>query len=111
MTWPPPTCAALRYWATPPTKCMTDGWCRRDGCPHEGEERTMTCEYCDQTHGKRCPSVKAIEYFENGQVKRVEFMTPMDYRSLSRQTIPIWDQSQRDTICSDVQLQSDRGNQ
>jgi hypothetical protein len=38
------------------------------------------CQFCGMSHGVRCPSVKAIEYFENGvTVKRVEFMTPSDY--------------------------------
>ena len=38
------------------------------------------CQFCGETHGVRCPSVKAIEYHANGKMKRVEFMTPMDYR-------------------------------
>lgn len=36
------------------------------------------CRWCGMSHGPRCPSVKAIEYFENGMLKRVEFMTPLD---------------------------------
>lgn len=38
------------------------------------------CRFCGQSHGLRCPSVKAIEYFEDGvTVKRVEFVTAADY--------------------------------
>ena len=38
------------------------------------------CRFCGQSHGMRCPSVKAIEYFEDGvTVKRVEFMTAPDF--------------------------------
>ena len=37
------------------------------------------CQFCGQKHGVRCPSVKAIEYYENGTVRRVEFMTAADY--------------------------------
>ena len=37
------------------------------------------CRWCGLIHGPRCPSVKAIEYFPDGTVKRVEFMTPSDY--------------------------------
>jgi hypothetical protein len=38
------------------------------------------CRFCGMSHGIRCPSVKAIEYFEDGvTVKRVEFMTASDY--------------------------------
>lgn len=34
------------------------------------------CGYCGLIHlgGGRCPSVKAIEYYPNGTVKRVEFV-------------------------------------
>jgi hypothetical protein len=38
------------------------------------------CRWCGETHIKgTCPKVKAIEFFENGEVRRVEFMTPRDY--------------------------------
>lgn len=38
-----------------------------------------TCRHCGKSHGVRCPEVKALEYFESGELKRVEFMTPADY--------------------------------
>jgi hypothetical protein len=44
------------------------------------------CPYCGQHHTGICPMVKAIEYFENGTVKRVEFKTPSDYMP----TLPQW---------------------
>jgi len=37
------------------------------------------CQFCGKDHGKRCPDVRAIEYHENGVIRRVEFMTPRDY--------------------------------
>ncbi len=44
------------------------------------------CRFCGMSHGMRCPSVKAIEYFEDGvTVKRVEFMSAADhYAPLSK---------------------------
>lgn len=44
---------------------------------------TSKCKWCDMIHGTLCPTVKAIEYFEDGiTVKRVEFKTAADYPSL-----------------------------
>lgn len=32
------------------------------------------CQWCSQYHsGGMCPQIKSIEYYENGEVKRVEF--------------------------------------
>jgi hypothetical protein len=47
-------------------------------------ETTLTyditkCAFCDGYHGGRCPHVKSIEYYKDGSVKRVEFLTPNDY--------------------------------
>ena len=40
----------------------------------------QNCRFCGMSHGSRCPSIKAIEYHEDGiTVRRVEFMTPADY--------------------------------
>jgi hypothetical protein len=39
----------------------------------------MACRWCGLIHGAQCPSVKAIEYFANGMVKRVEFKMAGDY--------------------------------
>jgi len=40
------------------------------------------CRFCGMSHGLRCPSVKAIEYFSDGvTVKRVEYMTPSDFHA------------------------------
>lgn len=37
------------------------------------------CQWCGVHHGPHCPLVKSIEYFQDGTVKRVEFLTPADY--------------------------------
>lgn len=31
------------------------------------------CNHCGNIHTGRCPHVKAIEYYENGAVKRIEY--------------------------------------
>jgi hypothetical protein len=41
------------------------------------------CPYCSSQyqwtfHGGQCPKIKAIEYFPNGQIKRVEFRDDTD---------------------------------
>lgn len=35
--------------------------------------RSQNCQWCGTIHGGVCPKVLAIEYFENGNIKRVEF--------------------------------------
>ena len=40
---------------------------------------TEKCKHCGNIHEARCPWVKSIEYFEDGTIKRVEYMTPADY--------------------------------
>ena len=37
------------------------------------------CQWCGQMHDVRCPFVRAIEYHEDGSIRRVEFMRPADY--------------------------------
>lgn len=37
------------------------------------------CPYCGNIHAGQCPRIKAIEYHENGTVKRIEFFGPVDY--------------------------------
>lgn len=32
-----------------------------------------TCQWCGCIHSGKCPQVKAIEYHENGTIKRIEF--------------------------------------
>ena len=42
-------------------------------------ENLPACRWCGHIHGDLCPSVKALEYHEDGTtVKRVEFLTPAD---------------------------------
>ena len=36
------------------------------------------CRWCGNYHGARCPEVRAIEYHEDGSMKRVEFTMPSD---------------------------------
>ena len=48
------------------------------------------CRYCGHFHGVRCPEVKAIEYFPDGTVKRVEYVTPTDLMPIfSSSPLPI----------------------
>lgn len=42
---------------------------------------TDKCHYCGLIHETKCPSVKAIEYFPDGTIRRVEFLTPADVAS------------------------------
>lgn len=35
------------------------------------------CQHCGLTHDTTCPRIKAIEYSENGAVKRIEFHEPL----------------------------------
>lgn len=37
------------------------------------------CRYCGMMHGPTCWMLKAIEYHEDGSIKRVEFKTAADY--------------------------------
>lgn len=34
------------------------------------------CRFCGQRHGHLCPYVRAIEYYPDGAVRRVEFYEP-----------------------------------
>lgn len=38
-----------------------------------GEWSAQKCPHCDCYHNGACPEVRAIEYYPNGKVKRVEF--------------------------------------
>jgi hypothetical protein len=41
---------------------------------------TKKCKHCGQPeHPAICPTIKAIEYFANGKIKRVEYKTPANY--------------------------------
>lgn len=37
------------------------------------------CKFFGAVHGVQCPAVKAIEYYENGSIKRVEYKTASDF--------------------------------
>ena len=47
------------------------------------------CQHCGGYHVAKCPLIKAIEYHPDGEVKRVEFMTPADY-AMPMPYIPSW---------------------
>lgn len=47
------------------------------------------CRWCGMIHGPRCPEVKAIEYFQDGTVKRVELLTPMDRMPMNGWPLPL----------------------
>jgi len=52
--------------------------------------RLKTCLWCGAVERQGvCPSVKAIEYFENGNIKRVEFKTAADWPRLNDWTFGI----------------------
>ena len=35
--------------------------------------------WCGEIHVAHCPLVKAFEFYKDGKMKRVEFLTPMDF--------------------------------
>lgn len=39
----------------------------------------MKCVLCGCHHDFKCPLIKAYDYFPDGRVKRVEFMTAADF--------------------------------
>jgi len=43
------------------------------------QSETTACGYCGCIHQTKCPMVKAIEYHQDGTVKRVEFYSASDY--------------------------------
>lgn len=36
-------------------------------------EKPPKCPYCGLIHSTTCPRIKAIEYADNGMIKRIEF--------------------------------------
>lgn len=49
----------------------------------------MNCQYCGNIHGGMCPRIKTIEYYANGQVKRIEFRD-QDPPAAPMQLVPIY---------------------
>ena len=35
------------------------------------------CEHCGDRHAGACPRIKAIQYYANGRIKRVEYFPPV----------------------------------
>lgn len=54
-----------------------------------------TCPHCGMIHQATCPRIKAIEYNQDGTVKRVEFHAPQPVAGL---TIPMQDFPFRSTV-------------
>jgi len=50
---------------------------------------TGGCQWCGLHHGVQCPSVKAIEYFPDGTIKRVEFKGASDYPGVDVRPFPL----------------------
>lgn len=46
------------------------------------QKQDTVCSYCNVVHQTKCPLVKSIEYYEDGIVKKVEFMLPSDYQTI-----------------------------
>lgn len=46
------------------------------------------CNYCGSNHEGKCPMVKAIEYYQDGTVKRVEFITSKDHHPIQFGQLP-----------------------
>ena len=40
---------------------------------------TEPCEHCGSSHSGQCPRIKAIEYYQNGNIKRIEYKTAADW--------------------------------
>ena len=48
------------------------------------------CQWCGNFHSFKCPMVKAMEYHDNGRMKRVEFFySPIDYPKVELASGPI----------------------
>ena len=50
------------------------------------------CEHCGSiaAHAGVCPTVKAVEYYANGKVKRVEYKCAPDYNGSVDAFIPLF---------------------
>ena len=48
---------------------------------------TSSCPHCGGIHTAKCPLIKAIDYHEDGTVKRVEFYAPKDYREIKTKSL------------------------
>lgn len=42
-------------------------------------QMSLKCQWCAKEHETVCPMVKAIEFFDTGAIKRVEFKSGFDY--------------------------------
>ena len=44
---------------------------------------TNICPHCGNIHAIKCPLIKAIEYNQDGTIKRLEFYSQNDYKALT----------------------------
>lgn len=47
---------------------------------------TPACQHCGLIHSSTCPRIKAIDYFQDGTIKRVEFHQPVAEQAPCRPT-------------------------
>lgn len=52
------------------------------------------CSHCGMHHAPPCPRVAAIEYYENGLIKRVEYVQPRDGDAVVSGLKKVWDSIQ-----------------
>jgi hypothetical protein len=48
----------------------------------------MKCNLCGLSHEYKCSLIKAYEYYPDGVVKRVEFLTPADFQQPALLALP-----------------------
>ena len=49
---------------------------------------SIRCPWCGGVHMELCPHVKAIDYYENGGVRRIEFRYPQPASSIGTVFVP-----------------------
>lgn len=49
-----------------------------------------TCRHCGQHHGPHCPLVKAVEYYPDGSLKRVEYIDAQPIQTVPQPFAPNW---------------------
>ena len=48
----------------------------------------MKCQWCGTDHGPRCPIIKSIEFYQDGTVRKVEFVTVADHLAPLAPAVP-----------------------
>lgn len=60
---------------------MTAGW--QGGVPSTTAVQIAACGHCGRIHGAVCSRVKAIEYYPDGRIKRVEYVAEQAWPSVT----------------------------